>query len=184
MRIKMKSFLLTSFSVLALASVVYLSSCTEDKCKAVVCAYGGICNDDGSCTCAIGYEGERCETVTRDKFKGAWSVTEDGTSSNPAVYAVSVENGNAIDEVLIRNFNNEFNSEINANVKGDTIYIPSQPMQVGEETKTIEGKGYAVPEAFYDLHGKIILSYKVVSEDGSVNDYGTGKGDNPSIWTK
>jgi len=161
--------------------VIYLSSCKEDNCKALVCAYDGICNDDGSCTCAIGYEGERCETVTRDKFKGVWTVTEDGSNSNLLVYAASIEDGNSIDEVLIRNFNNEFNSAVTANVKGDTIYIPNQSLQVGEETKTIEGKGYAVREAFYDRHGKLILNYKVTSADGTVNNYGT---ENPSIWTK
>jgi len=184
MRIQMKSTLLSAIGIVALFSAVTLSSCKEDKCKAVVCAYGGICQDDGSCACKIGYEGERCETITREKFKGAWAVIEDGTASNPASYAVSVENGDNINEVKIRNFNNIFNAEITATVKGDTIYIAHQPMQVGEEVKTVEGKGYAVPEAFYGLHGKLIISYSVTSEDGSVNQYGTGGADNPSIWTK
>src|SRR5690606_19056003 len=154
------------------------------KCKAVVCAYSGECQEDGSCLCQIGYEGERCETITREKFKGVWSVTEDGTGSNPALYAVSVENGDKIDEVKIRNFNNLDNAEIVAKVKGDTIYIASQPMQVGEEVKMVEGKGYAVPEAFYNLHGKLVMTYKVTSEDGSVDAFGTDGAENPSIWTK
>jgi hypothetical protein len=184
MRIQMKSILLSTIGAFALFSLISLSSCKDDKCKAVVCAYGGVCQDDGSCICPIGYEGERCETISRDKFKGTWSVTEDGTGSNPALYAVSVENGNNIDDVKIRNFNNKDNAEIMAKVVGDTIYISSQPMQVGEEVRTVVGKGYAVPEAYYGLHGKLILSYSVSSEDGSVNQYGTGGAENPSIWTK
>jgi len=180
----MKSFLLTTLSVFALTSAVFLSSCKEDKCKAIVCAYGGTCNDDGSCSCVIGYEGERCETITRDKFKGVWNVTEDGTNSNPQVYAVTVENGNNIDEVLLRNFNNKFNAEVIAKVKTDTIYISQQEMTAGDGVFMVEGKGYIVPETFYGLHGKLVLNYKVTASDGSVNDFGTGGGQNPSIWTK
>ncbi len=182
---KMKTFLLTAMGVFALFSAVTLTSCKEDKCKVTVCAYGGVCNDDGSCTCQTGYEGERCEVITRDKFKGAWRVTEDGTKSNPAQYAVSVEDGNNIDEVKIRNFNNQFNDEIIAKVKGDTIYIAAQTLRVGEDEKTIEGRGYAVPEAFYGAHGKLVLMYRVSTSDGEVDDYGTATGEaNASIWTK
>lgn len=180
----MKTFLLTAIGVFAIFSTITLTSCKEDKCKATVCAYGGVCNEDGSCTCQTGYEGERCETITRNKFKGAWRVTEDGTASNPAQYAVSVEDGNAIDEVKIRNFYNLFNVQITAKVKGDTIYIASQTVTVGEDTKVIEGKGYAVPEEYYDLHGKLVLSYRVTSSDGGINDFGMSGGNNASIWTK
>lgn len=184
MQIKMKSFLLTVLSIFAISSLVVLSSCKEDKCKAIVCAYGGTCNDDGSCECITGYEGERCETVTRYKFKGVWNVMEDGTQSSPANYAVSVENGTHIDEVLIRNVNNKSNAEITAKVKGDTIYIHNQQFVAADGTYSIEGKGYAVPENFYGDHGKLIISYKVTSPDGVDNLYGLGGSNNPSIWTK
>lgn len=180
----MKTFLLNAMGVLAICSTVVLTSCKEDKCKLTVCAYDGVCNEDGSCTCQTGYEGERCETVSRDKFKGAWRVTESGTNSNPAQYGVSVENGDAIDEVKIRNFYNMFNSQIIAKVKGDTILISPQTVKVGDDKKTVEGKGYAVREAFYDLHGKLVLSYKVTSLDGSVNEFGIDGATNASIWVK
>lgn len=184
MRNQMKTFLLTAMGVFAIFSTITLTSCKEDKCKGTVCAYGGVCNEDGSCTCQTGYEGERCETITRNKFKGAWRVTEDGTTSNPAQYAVSIEDGGNIDEVQIRNFYNRFDRIVTAKVKGDTIIITSQPVQVGEETYTVEGKGYAVPEAFYDLHGRLILSYRVTSSDGSVNEFGMNGATNASTWTK
>ncbi|WP_162903265.1 calcium-binding EGF-like domain-containing protein [Taibaiella koreensis] len=180
----MKTFLLTAMGVFAIFSTMTLTSCKEDKCKATVCAYGGVCQDDGSCQCPVGYEGERCETITRDKFKGAWRVTEDGTASNPAQYATSIENGTAIERVIIRNFYNLFNPVVDATVKGDTIYIARQTVKVGEDEKVIEGKGYAVPEAFYGLHGKLVLSYRVTSSDGSINEFGMGGATNASIWTK
>jgi len=180
----MKNILLTAIGIFALFTSITLVSCNPDKCKSTVCAYGGVCNEDGSCTCQTGYEGERCETITRNKFKGAWRVTEDGTISNPQQYAVSVEDGENVNEVVIRNFYNLFNSFVHATVSGDTIYIPQQQIQVGEDTKTIEGKGYAVPEAFYDLHGKLILSYSVTSSDGSINEFGLNGNNNTSLWTK
>jgi len=180
----MKTFLLTAMGVFAILSTITFTSCKEDKCKATVCAYGGVCQDDGSCQCPVGYEGERCETITRDKFKGAWRVTEDGTASNPAQYATSIENGNAIDEVIIRNFYNLFNPVVDAKVKGDTIYISRQTVKVGEDEKVIEGKGYAVPEAFYGLHGKLVISYRVTSSDGSINEFGMSGATNASIWNK
>jgi len=170
--------------VCAIFSTVTFTSCKEDKCKATVCAYGGVCNDDGSCSCQTGYEGERCETITRNKFKGTWRVTEDGTSSNPAQYATSIENGTAIDEVVIRNFYNLINPVVVAKVKGDSIYIAPQQVQVGEDVMTVEGRGYAVPEAFYGLHGRLVLSYRVTSSDGSVNEFGLNGATNASIWTK
>ncbi len=184
MRNKMKTFLLTTLGVFALFATVTLTSCKEDKCKLTVCAYGGVCNDDGSCTCQTGYEGERCEVISRDKFKGAWRVTEDGTQSSPAQYTVSVEDGNNIDEVSIRNFNNQFNDIITGKIKGDSIYIASQTVQIGERQKTIEGRGYAVPEAYYGAHGKIILMYRVISDDGEVDDFGWSTAGNASVWTK
>jgi len=180
----MKTFLLTAIGAIAIFSTVTLTSCKEDKCKATVCAYGGVCNDDGSCTCQTGYEGERCETVTRDKYKGAWTVIEDGTASNPAKYATSIEDGNNINEVVIHNFYNKFNSVIGAQVKGDTIYIPSQQITSGEDVMTVIGKGYVVPEAFYGLHGKLVISYSVAHSDGSVDEFGLNGATNASVWTK
>lgn len=181
----MKTFLLTAIGALAIFSTVTVTSCKEDKCKATVCAYGGVCNEDGSCTCQTGYEGERCETVTREKFKGAWRVIEDGTTSGPGNYATSIENGNNIDEVVIHNFYNKFNTyNVTAKVKGDSLYIASQQTSMNGITYTIEGKGYAVPEAFYDLHGKLILSYTISTSEGDVDQFGEDGGSNFSTWTK
>jgi len=172
------------FTLLTGAFVFGTSSCKEDLCKATVCAYEGTCEEDGSCTCLIGYEGERCETISRDKFKGAWTVTEKGTITNAATYATSIENGEEIDDVVIRNFNNKFNKDIYAKIEKDTIYIPSQSVTYANEEYTIQGKGYAEPETFYGLHGKIIFSYSVTYPDNSVDKYGLEGSENHSIWIK
>lgn len=183
-RFQLKSILLSAIGIFAMTAAITITSCKQDKCQSVVCAYDGVCQSDGSCLCKIGYEGERCETITRDKFKGTWSVTEDGSTSSPAFYAVSVENGESIDQVLIRNFYNRYNGEVVALVKKDTLIIGKQTMQVGEEVLTIEGRGYIIPEAFYGLHGELHLHYQVTYEDNHTDQFGINGETNVSIWTK
>lgn len=181
----MKKYLLTAVGSLALFSAVSITSCTEDKCKSVVCAYNGSCNEeDGSCTCQVGYEGDRCEEIVRDKFKGVWGVAESGSSTGPISYAVSIEDGTSIDQVEIRNFYNLFDASAIANVKGDTLYIPLQNLTDGEEVLSIEGKGHIDKEGYYGLQGRLILRYKVTASDNSVNNFGMNGAENPSIWTK
>lgn len=181
----MKSIFITAISVLTLFTIVTLSSCKEDLCKSVVCAYGGICQpEDGSCICPTGYEGAKCETITRDKFKGIYRVIEDGTGSNPADYATAIEDGDVIDQVYILNFYNMLNARLAATVKNDTIIIPTQEVEMGEDTKVIEGMGVFTPEPHYNLKGRITFRYRVVSSDGRVDNFGTQGADNPSIWTK
>lgn len=175
----------TLFAALAIAGLSF-TSCQTDKCKSTLpCANNGVCNaSDGSCTCPTGYEGPRCETTTRDKFKGSWNVIEDGSISNAENYTVSVENGVAIDEVIIRNFNNFSNGIVTAKVYLDTIIIPAQQMEQDGEIKTVEGKGYFMFEEIYGLHGKLELKYRVTDKDGIINDYGYRGAGAPSSWLK
>ncbi len=180
----MKNFLLSTVGSLAILSAISFSSCQEDKCKSVICAYSGVCNDDGSCTCQVGYEGERCEVISRDKFKGAWDVHESGSSSGPIRYATAIEDGVNIDQVHIRNFYNLFDVSVVGNVKGDTLYIPLQDVPDGEDLKSVEGKGFIDKSGFYGLQGSMVLRYKVRSSDGSVNNFGMDGADNPSRWSK
>lgn len=60
---------MASFLTVGIFSTTLIVSCNQDKCKDVVCNNGGTCNEtDGSCNCAVGYEGENCETLSRAKF--------------------------------------------------------------------------------------------------------------------
>lgn len=180
----MKSIITKFMLAASVVAGISLSSCKQDKCMSVICANGGECNNDGSCTCAPGYEGERCETATRDKFKGVWDVIEDGTITNPQNYTVSVSNAPEIDQVFINNFNNFANSEIKAKVIGDTLYIPNQIIEQDGAVKTVEGKGYFVTEPYYDLHGVLMVKYRVTDDEGIVNDYGYRGAGDASRWTK
>jgi hypothetical protein len=54
------------FTMVAFSAVLY-TSCKKNKCDKVVCLNLGTC-DNGSCTCLVGFEGDRCQTLSRQKF--------------------------------------------------------------------------------------------------------------------
>ncbi len=63
----MRLLLLASTLVaICLAAVTY-TACNKDKCHNVLCLNKGTCNG-GICECPVGYEGLRCDTLSRDKF--------------------------------------------------------------------------------------------------------------------
>jgi hypothetical protein len=62
-----RTVLLTAVCVLMAFSAVVYSSCNKNKCDKVVCLNLGAC-DNGTCKCPTGYEGDRCQTLSRDKF--------------------------------------------------------------------------------------------------------------------
>lgn len=178
MKARFKIIMLSAIGALTAFSAVTFSSCNEDKCKAIVCAYGGVCTD-GQCLCASGYEGTQCETVTRKRYLGTWQVTEDGTYSNATQYPVTIVEGPNITEVRIKNFRNSFIGEVQAFVKGDTISIPNQV--VGQ--KTVRGFGYIIDDKYFGENGKIIIRYLVKDQNGITDDFGVDGGD-ASLWNK
>ncbi len=186
MNTRLRSVLLTASIITAAFGAVTYTACTEDKCKAIVCANGSVCKD-GACICPSGYEGAQCETVNRERFLDNWVVVEDGTISAPANYTVSVERGSAITEVAIKNFRNYFTANVKARVKGDTLYIDPQDIPAANnQTSTVEGKAYLTDDLFYGKHGKIVLRYKATT-NGLVDDYGTdatNSDSQPSRWHK
>jgi len=59
--------LLSAVLTIAVFSAAVYSSCNKNKCDIVVCLNLGAC-DGGSCLCPVGFEGNRCQTLSRDKF--------------------------------------------------------------------------------------------------------------------
>lgn len=179
----MKNIVITVLSTLAIFFSVAYTSCKPDVCKNVSCAFGGTCKD-GSCICQVGYEGDHCETITRDKFKGIFNVNEDGTISGAAQYTISMENGTKINELLIKNFQNTFTEDVVAVAYKDTLTIPNQTLANGY---TVEGWATITDtnplNQHYYQHAIMNVYYKVISNIGQVNEYGTG-GAGPSIWSK
>jgi hypothetical protein len=62
-----RQILVTAFLTIALFSIVAYSACKKDPCDKVICLHLGAC-DGGNCVCPTGYEGLRCEVLSRDKF--------------------------------------------------------------------------------------------------------------------
>jgi hypothetical protein len=180
MNTSFKAIVLTAVTVLAVFTGLMYTSCKPDKCKAITCAYGGVCSG-GECTCATGYEGTQCEKITRDKFLGTWTVTEKGTLSNPAIYTIAISAAEPVDEVTIKNFYNLFpgNVLVAARVSDDTLYIQRQE----RFNRTVEGRGYLTPNAEGEENAALVMHYYVVDSLGRRNDFGWDLGQ-PSLWDK
>src|SRR5688500_12054877 len=99
---KIITMFMTVAAFAAITTITTVSSCSKEKdaCEGIVCNNGGTCND-GSCTCTAGYEGNRCDSVSRTKFlRTAVTVTEDCSSGN---YPTDIVAGSAINEIKIKN---------------------------------------------------------------------------------
>lgn len=179
----LKPFVIAAVSVGSLLSAVTYTSCTPDKCKAIACAYGGSC-EEGCCKCLPGYEGPTCETITRSKFLGFWSVKEQGSVTPLRQYPLSIEKDTAVTGVLIKNIYNYFSSQkVRAYVQGDTLIIPNQQLM----GKVIFGKGY-ISSAGAGNNNVITMKYEVIDVATQlVDDFGyyheIDKSE-ASIWTK
>ena len=78
---------LTALLVLAAFSSITYFACTKDKCNDVACLNGGAC-DEGTCVCATGYEGNRCQLPSRDKIIGNYNGGDSCTKIGETRYAI------------------------------------------------------------------------------------------------
>ena len=172
------------FALSAMVAALYTTSCKLDKCKSIVCAYGGSC-EDGACKCQPGYQGPNCETITRTRFNGLWTVTEKGSNTPLRKYPLNIEsNGKDVTVVYIQNLYNYFTVKIKANVDGDTLIIPNQQVM----GKVVFGKGYIYTEKNGQDLSAISMRYEVIdTATGLVDDFGyyyAVDSSMPSSWIK
>ena len=184
MKQQMKSHLrtisLTAILLFAFFATTTYFSCKKDSCKSVACANGGVCTD-GKCVCPSGYEGNYCETVNRDRYLGSWNVAEKGTITNEAQYTISVEKGDNILELRIKNLRNLFTQDVHGWVKTDTVYIPQQTIN---SIYSVVGNGIITDDKHFGDRGKLIVRYQVTDlTTGLVDDFGYAAGDS-SVWHK
>lgn len=126
----LKTILMASFLTLGALTTMTFTSCNGDKCKDTVCNNGGTCNEsDGSCSCAVGYEGTDCATLSRAKFIGVFIGTETCTIGSDA-YSITCS-ASASD--LTFNIQNLYNQSLTAvaSANGNAFTIPSQTVGAG-----------------------------------------------------
>lgn len=182
MKAGLKTILLAALGTFAAFSAVTYTSCNNDKCKAIVCAYGGVCKE-GECICVPGYEGPQCETKASEKFLGTWTVSEVGTYTRSVQYTINIDQGSSPTEILIRNFYDKLTSPVKANIVGDTIKIPQQTV----DSFTVTGRGVITRKyGTYQNHADMTVWYNVKEPNGRTNDFGTTDYYNtkPSSWSK
>lgn len=63
----LRSILLSALLTIGLFAVISYTACKKDPCKDVICLNLGAC-DNGKCVCPTGFEGDRCEILSRDKL--------------------------------------------------------------------------------------------------------------------
>ena len=105
---KIKTLVFSALLTLGAFAAVTFTSCSTDECKDVVCNNGGTCIT-GTCSCASGYEGNNCETRSRDRFLNSGvtatfltALGQDGCY-NPG-YTMTINPGANADEIIINNF--------------------------------------------------------------------------------
>lgn len=179
MKARLKTIVLSALSTIAVFSAITYNSCTPDKCKAIACAYNGVCKD-GACICPAGYEGAQCEVITRDKYAGTWTVMENGTYTSNAQYDIAIKYGITMTDMNITNFYNHIQAPVAVKIQGDSIFIPQQIV----ENYEIQGWGYLDREAYYAKHGKIVMRYTIKDlENNLTDDFGLHVGEE-SVWTR
>jgi len=161
---KSNSIILTVLVAIIAISTI---SCSKNKCKTITCANGGVCNS-GICTCATGYEGANCETLSRDKFFGNWSVFEPAGISDAGQFDLSiVESGNQANTLSIINMHNLL-PPVSAYVIGDNIFIPNQKVGI----YTVFGAGVRSSSVTYGQYSSTIMSYEILEGTSIVACYG------------
>jgi len=106
MNAKLRPILLAAFLILGITATVTYTACQKDHCNNVACLNGGSC-DGGNCVCPVGFEGNRCEIITRDKFVGNYnggdSCSVYGASGYPIHLFAVLDNPR---EMVMKNFIN------------------------------------------------------------------------------
>lgn len=110
----MRYLLLTAFVTFAIFSAIFYSACNKNKCHNVLCQNNGVCNS-GNCVCPVGFEGNLCQTLTRNKFLFTYNgydlCGDNNLRTQYSVHFLAVLHDST--EMVITNFlNNVYDSAI------------------------------------------------------------------------
>lgn len=85
---RLRNILIGAVAIIALFSAVTYTSCKKDACENVLCLNLGAC-DQGKCDCPVGFEGTRCEILSRDKFIKTYNGHDSCSGDNDTAFNVS-----------------------------------------------------------------------------------------------
>jgi len=144
--------------LLVFGAILLASSCGDnDACDTVVCLYDGFC-EEGICACEPGFEGDSCETLTREKLTGNYTITStcDDGSAPTTTWAVAAS-ASALTDILINNFHEPaFN--LTATIVADDVF------EIKETFLSTQGVTYnVIGSGTFDGDGNIDIDYQLVS---------------------
>ncbi len=130
-----------------------LAGCYGDPCATTICQNGGAAGahrTNCSCTCASGYEGQRCETRSIDKFAGNYNSTVTCLGGPIANSTFTITVSPSFPDRI--NFGLEYFNNSCPNNSGDktdcyatisdlTVTIPTQSIDIHGISYTISGAG-------------------------------------------
>ncbi len=141
---KKESFLKLFLGVAVVAALALtVNSCkkTDDPCSGITCQNGGTCNN-GSCSCATGYEGSRCETEIRAKYLSS-VYTVPGACFSASDLGAIATSGLGVTYILvtIKNGCTAGDLTFTAKVNGNTLTFTTDPASCGPNQYTCTGTG-------------------------------------------
>ena len=124
-----------------------LIGCKTNPCDTVSCQNGGICNEeDGTCSCPDGFEGDFCQNFIIQKFLGTYQVDYQGCLATTPSHVVTIEQvPDASNKIYINNLGDyacpDSEIKIEALINGTEITIESQELNCGPIVYTFVGTG-------------------------------------------
>ena len=119
----LRSILVTALLTTGIFCAISYTACNKDNCNNVACLNAGEC-DGGVCTCAPGFEGNRCQTPSRDKwikqFNGGDSCGYGGFTQYSVRFLVDPTNKT---KMVLKNILNNFNDSASCTMVATDSFI-------------------------------------------------------------
>ena len=155
--------LMLTVALFTLGTMTTMQSC-KNECKDVTCNNAGTCNeDDGTCDCTAGYDGEFCDDEWRADAIGSFAVA-DNCQSGTYNYDNNITAGSAVLDFLFSNLGNFTSNagQVKATMDdGSTFTIASQ---TDGEGRTFVGSGTT------NSSGIVTVTYTVTFSDSTTDD--------------
>ncbi len=164
----LRSIAVAAFLTVGAFSSTVMVSCNPDACKDVVCANGGTCTD-GSCTCAVGFEGTNCNTRSTVKFAGSYNCSDVCTTGSGTYSSTMALNSDSSKIIISNPGNLGATTTAYATANVNSLVIPDQSV-TGMSLTTVSGSG--------TKNGNVISGSYTVKVSGTVVDVCT------FTWTK